>query len=45
MKAINGKFFRRGIHLKDMKHLSKEMPIEELKAPDIVYICLSQHIG
>lgn len=45
MKAINGKFFRRGIHLKDMKHLSKEIPIEELKAPDIVYICLNQHIG
>lgn len=45
MKAINGKFFNRGVHVKDMKHLSKDEPIEELNAPDTVCICLSQHIG
>lgn len=45
MKAINGKFFRRGVHVKDMKYLAKDMPIEEPDAPDIVHVCLKQHIG
>lgn len=45
MKAINGRFFNRGVHVKDMKYLSKDKPIEELNAPDTVCICLNQHIG
>ncbi len=45
MKAINGKFFNRGVHVDHMEHLAKDMPIEELKAPEEVCISLSQHIG
>ena len=45
MKAIKGKFFHRGVHVKDMKFLAKEQPIEEPSAPELVHICLSQHIG
>lgn len=45
MSVKKGKFFPRGIHVKDMKSLSKNKPIEVLPDPDEVAICLSQHIG
>lgn len=45
MKAVKGKFFNRGVRLKDMKYLAKNSPITELPAPDTVYISTSQHIG
>lgn len=45
MKAKNGKFFNRGVKLKDMKFLAKASPIKELPAPDTVYISVAQHIG
>jgi len=45
MKATKGKFFNRGVKLKDMKFLAKDSPIEELPAPETVYISVAQHIG
>ncbi|MBP5242254.1 MAG: hypothetical protein J6Z36_01010 [Clostridia bacterium] len=45
MKAILGKFFRRGIHAADMKYLAKNSPIEEASVPSEVCIALAQHIG
>ena len=45
MKALNGKFFRRGIHTNDMKNLAKNCAIEELQASATVDLSLSQHIG
>jgi len=45
MKARKGKFFAKGIHVPDNKALSKDVPIETLEAPDIVAICVQQHIG
>ena len=45
MESVSGKFFRRGIHAKDMKYLAKDMPIEEATVPKEVCISLSQHIG
>lgn len=45
MKALNGKFFRRGIHTNDMKNLAKNCAIEELPASATVDLSLSQHIG
>ena len=40
-----GKYFPRGIHVHDMKYLSKNSPIEVLPEPEEVSICLAQHIG
>lgn len=37
--------FRKGIHPKANKELSKSCPLKELETPDKVYIPLSQHIG
>lgn len=37
--------FRRGVHIPDMKALSKDKPIEVMPAPERVFISLSQHIG
>lgn len=37
--------FRRGIHFHDMKYLSCDKPIEVMDEPEIVAICLQQHIG
>lgn len=45
MKAIKGKFFSRGIHLRDMKSLSSAAPIEQLTGVEEAVIPLSQHIG
>lgn len=45
MKAQKGKYFAKGIHVPDNKDLSKDVPIEVLDAPDIVAICVQQHIG
>ena len=45
MSLRKGKRYAYGIHVPDMKDLSKNYPIEEMPAPKTVYIALSQHIG
>lgn len=45
MKAQKGKFFAKGIHIPDNKEWSRDVPIEVMEAPDIVSICMQQHIG
>ncbi len=45
MKIRKGKFFPYGIHVKGMKELTSEKPIENFINPDNVSISLSQHIG
>ena len=45
MKIKKGKRYPYGIHVKDMKHLCKDSPIEVMNAPDVVYLSVSQHIG
>lgn len=40
-----GKFFSRGVHIADMKFISKDCPIRTLQAPETVSIALQQHIG
>lgn len=45
MKAVKGKFFAQGIHIPDMKYLSRDNPIEVLDAPETVAVSLAQHIG
>ena len=37
--------FARGVHIPDMKYLSKDKSIEVMPAPEKVYISLQQHIG
>ena len=45
MSLRKGKRYAYGIHVPDMKDLSKNYQIEEMPAPKTVYIALSQHIG
>ena len=45
MSLRKGKFFPFGIHVKDMKDLCAESPIEKMPAPSKVYISMVQHIG
>lgn len=45
MKAIKGKPFFAGIHVKDKKHLACDKPTEVLPEPKEVYISLSQSLG
>lgn len=45
MKAVKGKFFSRGIHLRDGKSLSADASVELLTGADEVAIPLRQHIG
>ena len=45
MSLRKGKFFPYGIHVKDMKELCADTPIEKMPAPKKVYISMSQHIG
>jgi len=40
-----GKRYPYGIHVKDMKQLCCDLPVQEMPAPDVVYISMSQHIG
>lgn len=40
-----GKFFPYGIHVRDMKYLTKDLTIEKMPDPDKVYLSMSQHIG
>lgn len=40
-----GKRYPYGIHVKDMKSLTKDLPIEKMPDPDKVYLSMSQHIG
>ncbi len=45
MKIRKGKFFPYGVHVKGMKELCDDKPIENFLQPDSVSISLSQHIG
>lgn len=45
MNTRKGKRYPYGIHVKDMKSLCSEKPIEEMPAPKTVHISMSQHIG
>lgn len=45
MSIRKGKNYKYGIHVPDMKSLTKDLPIEVMPAPETVYLCLSQHIG
>ena len=45
MSIRKGKNYAYGIHVKDMKHLTREIAIEEMPSPAKVYISMSQHIG
>lgn len=42
---VKGKFYPYGVHVRDMKSLSKDKPIEAMPAPEEVAISVSQHIG
>ncbi len=45
MKAIKARRFAAGIHIKDMKYLAKDAPIETFPLPNKVAISLSQSLG
>ena len=45
MSIKKGKKFPYGIHVKDMKDLCRDKPIEQVPASDLVYISMSLHIG
>ncbi len=45
MSIRKGKRYPYGIHVKDMKDLCAESPIEKMPAPKKVYISMMQHIG
>ena len=45
MSIFKGKNYAYGIHVPDMKELSANAPIVKMPAPDVAYICMSQHIG
>lgn len=45
MAKLKIRTFKGGIHVPDMKFLSKDKPIEIMPAPERVYISLQQHIG
>lgn len=45
MSIRKGKNYPYGIHVKDMKYLTKSLPIELMPESDKVYISMSQHIG
>lgn len=45
MNTRKGKRFNRGIHPHDMKFLTCDNPIEVMPPPEVVSICLAQHIG
>ncbi len=45
MKIRKGKRLSRGVHVCDMKHLTRDNPIEIMTPPEMVSICLAQHIG
>ena len=45
MSLRKGKNYLYGIHVKDMKELCADKPIEKMPAPKKVYISMAQHIG
>ena len=45
MKSIKGKAFPYGTHIPDRKELTSNLEIEQMPAPERVYVCTSQHIG
>lgn len=45
MSLRKGKRYPYGIHVKDMKNLCADSPIEKMPAPNKVYVSMLQHIG
>ncbi len=45
MSIRKGKNYPYGIHVKDMKELCCDLPIEVMPAPETVYLSMAQHIG
>lgn len=45
MSIIKGKNYRYGVHVPDNKALAKYSAIEEMPAPELLFISTSQHIG
>ncbi|MBO5714281.1 MAG: ATP-binding cassette domain-containing protein, partial [Clostridia bacterium] len=45
LSGLKAKPFRYGVHIKDMKYLCMDKPIETMPAPEEVWISVSQHIG
>ncbi|MDE7454080.1 MAG: hypothetical protein K2N22_06700, partial [Clostridia bacterium] len=45
MKAVKGKYYFGGIHVKDMKHISKDAASEVMPDPETVAISCSQSLG
>ncbi len=45
MNIRKGKNYRYGVHVPDMKGLTKDLTIEVMPAPETVYLSLAQHIG
>ncbi len=45
MPIIKAKNYRYGVHIRDMKYLCNQKRIEDMPAPDEVWISVSQHIG
>ncbi len=45
MNIRKGKRYPYGVHVRDMKHLTKDKPIEVMPAPQTVFVSMSQHIG
>jgi hypothetical protein len=45
LKAVKGKNFFSGIHIKDMKYLACDKPSEVLPTPNEVYISTSQSLS
>ncbi len=45
MSIRKGKAYPYGIHVRDMKYLTADSPIENMPLPSKVYISMSQHIG
>ncbi len=45
MSIRKAKNYKYGVHIPDMKDLTKNKPIEQFPAPKKVYLSLSQHIG
>ncbi|MDD4689212.1 MAG: electron transport complex subunit RsxC [Eubacteriales bacterium] len=39
------KGFKGGVHPSDFKHYTKDFPIKEISAPDVIVLPISQHIG
>ena len=45
MKAVKGKHLFGGVHPRDCKSVTQDKPLENMPAPDRVYISTSQSLG